>query len=72
LPSILKDNALYRQASAYYDKNPLATDAMAVLPEQNPISAFGVKTAATAAPGDFFVDMRKGKYHGMLRQRPAH
>lgn len=65
MPGVMRDQAMFGQANDYYNKNPLATDAMTAIPGKNPIGSFNIKNVNTAQPGDYFVDPRDGR----LRQR---
>lgn len=68
LPPLMRDKAMLGSTTAYYKQHPLTNDAATVVPAQNPLDKYSVKTdLGSVQPGDYFLDPQSGN----LRQRPA-
>ena len=61
VPTLMRSGAVYRGVSDYYKQNPLANDAMTVVPGRTPLSGFRVKTYPEKIfPGDFYISRHDG------------
>ena len=68
IPNFLRAQGMYSATDQYYQKNPLATDAAAQVPNQVPLTKFTVKHYPNSVePGDYYVS----RHDGSLKQRPV-